>query len=357
MKPKSVHKKGDDASNSRANGVSGEGVSASPLEEVKAVPTSLSERKRYEEYWLKTFLEDIGVRVIVTRDRLWHSDGLRMFLPLPCKEAFSIDSEERRLLWKLGALFLRYPCADDVPAYPSHIYLVDDKNYDLHSLLGNQRKETRRALRNCTVEQVSIEDLCQDGFNLIRDTYDRQGRVCDEAAIRGWEIYFRSAARNPIFEAWAAFVGRELAAYRVDFTFHGGFYGEALFNRRDLLKYQVMNALMFVSTKAAISRDEIDHVSYGMRGLTGESEALNRYKESMGYRKVLVPERIEVMPALKPFFDSGLAYLLQTLAKRRYKHSAKAKRIYGMIHTYLHQHRNCLTTQQDETNSLTGSPI
>jgi len=317
-------------------------VNAYADQEGNHIPTSLRELWRYENHWLKSFLEDIGVRVIFTEGRLWHSDGLRMFLPLPCKEAFSIPRNERWYLWKSGALFLRYPCKDDVRAYPSHIYLVDDKDYDLHSLLGNQRKETRRALRKCTVEQVSIEDLFKEGFDLIRDTYDRQGRICDAAAIRGWEIYFRAAARNPIFEAWAAFVGRDLAAYRVDFTFHGGFYGEALFNRRDLLKYQVMNALMFVSTKVAISRDEIDHVSYGMRGLTGESEALNRYKESMGYRRVLVPERIQVMPLLRPFFDGGLVYIVQALARRRYERSAKAKRVCGMIHTYLNHRRNCL---------------
>lgn len=335
-----------DSSDSSSVLAAGDGAPAA-----RDASTSALERRQYEDHWLKTFLEDIGVRVTLTEERLWHSDGLRMFLPLPCKEAFSIPRSERWRLWKSGALFLRYPCADDAPAYPSHIYLVDDKNYDLHSLLGNQRKETRRALRKCTVEQIPIEDLFQEGFDLIRDTYDRQGRICDEAAIRGWEIYFRAAARNPIFEAWAAFVGRELAAYRVDFTFHGGFYGEALFNRRDLLKYQVMNALMFVSTKAAISRDEIDHVSYGMRGLTGESEALNRYKESMGYRKVLVPERIEVMPLLKPFFDVGLVHIIHAIAKRRYEQSAKAKRVCGMIHTYLHHRRNCLDGAQHQAAS------
>lgn len=331
--------------NSNPSDISSVLVSTSSGQEGIDNTTSLRAQWQYEDHWLKTFLDEIGVRVIFAQDRLWHSDGLRMFLPLPCKEEFSITPNERWHLWRSGALFLRYPCADDVPAYPSHIYLVDDKNYDLHSLLGNQRKETRRALRKCTVEQVAIEDLFKEGFDLIKDTYDRHGRVCDESAIRGWEIYFRAAARNPIFEAWAAFVGKELAAYRVDFTFHGGFYGEALFNRRDLLKYQVMNALMFVSTKAAISRSEIDHVSYGMRGLTGESQALNRYKESMGYRKVLAAERIEVMPLLKPFFDGGLVYVIQALAKRRYEQSAKAKRVCGMIHTYLNQRRNCFAVE------------
>lgn len=300
------------------------------------------DRKNYENKWLKAFFEEIDVRVTFTDQRLWHSDGLRMFLPLPCKGAFAMPGQERSTLWNSGALFLRYPCAEDLPGYPSHIYLVDDKNYDLHSLGGHQRKETRRALRKCTVSQIPISHLYKEGFDLIRDTCDRQGRVCDDAVMKAWETYFRAAEHNPIFEAWAAFVGRELAAYRVDFTFHGGFYGEVLFNRRDLLKYEVMNALMFVSTKEAITRAEIDHVSYGMRGLTGESEALNRFKESMGYRKVVTPERIEVRPVLKPLFDLGLIRVVHAAAARRLECSAKAKRICGMIDTYLNQRKDCL---------------
>lgn len=306
---------------------------------------ALCSRWSYEEKWLRAFFEEIGVRVVCTDQRLWHSDGLRLFVPLPCKDAFALAREERCQLWNGGAVFLRYPCCEDVPGHPSHIYLVDDKGYDFHCLLGNQRKETGRALRKCTVERIPFEYLFKEGFDLIRDTCERHGRECTSEVIEGWERYFRAASRNPLFEAWAAFVGTELAAYRVDFTFHGGFYGEALFNRRDMLKYQVMNALMFVSTKEAIRREEIDHVSYGMRGLTGESLTLNRFKESMGYRKVEVAERIAVRPALKPLLDAGLIYFFRAFLPKACKDPAKTRRICGMIDTYLNQRRDPLSTQ------------
>jgi hypothetical protein len=300
-----------------------------------------------EDRALKSFLETIGVRVVFTDESLWHSDGLRMYVPLLCKGPISMSSESTRKLWRAGALFLRYPTGDNVPAFPSHIYLVDDKSYDLHSISGNQRKETRRALRKCTVAKIPMALLFRDGLDLIKDTYERQGRVCDQNTIEAWKKYFRAAADNPAFEAWGAFVGTELAAYRVDFTYRGGFYGEALFNRRDLLKYQVMNALMFISTKAAIGRPEIDHVSYGMRGLVGESAALNRFKESMGYRKVLVAERIEVAPWLRPSFNMGLSHVVHAVAGKYYNKSAKARRICGMIQTYLKQRKNCLEQLSD----------
>lgn len=301
-----------------------------------------SSELNFEDEALKDFLEQMGARVVFTGGSLWHSDGLRLFIPLLCKGPISLSAANLKTLWRSGAIFLRYPTDDDVPAFPSHIFLVEDKNYDLHSIAGNQRKETRRALRKCTVARIPIQYLIREGLDLIRDTYDRQRRVCAQSTIDAWIRYFHVAAEIPVFEAWGAFVGTDLAAFRVDFTYRGGFYGEALFNRRDLLKYQVMNALMFVSTKAAITRPEIDHVSYGMRGLVGESEALNRFKESMGYKKVVVAERIEVTPWLKPVFNLGLSQAVYALAKRHAEQSAKARRICGMIDTYMRQTKNCL---------------
>ena len=295
-----------------------------------------------EDEALINFLETLGVRVIFCKDHLWNSDGLRMFLPMPCKGPMSISQNEQKYLWHQGAFFLRFPTGDNLPAFPSHIYLVDDKNYDLGSIMGNQRKETRRALRKSTVTRIPIQYLYKDGFDLIKDTYSRQGRTWNQSTIESWDRYFHAAANNPLFEAWGAFVGTQLAAYRLDFSYRGGFYGEALFNRRDLLKYQVMNALMFVSTKEAIRRKEIDHVSYGMRGLIGESEALNRFKESMGYKRVPIAERIEVAPWLKPTFDFGLSSIINAVARRYTDRSAKAGRICGMINTYRRQRMNCL---------------
>ena len=285
-----------------------------------------------EEENITTFFNELGCRVIQLEGGIWHSNGARIFQPLLMKGPIEVSTSDKKLLWDEGSLFLRYPAAVDDIGIPSYIYLVDDKNYDLDSLHGNQRKETRRSLRKCKVERIEIDYLIKNGLDLISDTYARQGRNLDEWGLNWWKRNFELSAKNPLFEAWGAFVGKELGAFRIDFTYRGGFYGDVLFNRTSLLKYQVMNALMFVSTREVIRRPEIDHVSYGIRATFGDTLSLNRFKESIGYRRIDIVEKIEIATIIRPFFKTDhIARLGQSVLGRYCEKSDKVKRICAIL--------------------------
>ncbi|MGC8603251.1 MAG: hypothetical protein ACP5VS_06140 [Desulfomonilaceae bacterium] len=286
----------------------------------------------FQETQLKNFFRELGARVIQLESGLWHSTGARILQPLIMKGPMDLSPTDLRTLWKSGSLFLRYPVSVIHSGIPSYIYLVDDKNYDLDFLPRKQRKETRRALRHCSVEQIDIGYIIKNGMNLVVDTYRRQGRTIDKWGFNWWKRNFEISERNPVFEAWAAFVGKELGAFRIDFTYRGGFYGDVLFNRHDLLKYQVMNALMFVSTREVIRRPEIDHVSYGIRATFGDTLSLNRFKESMGYKKIGILEKIEAAPFLKPFLKiNSVRWLGKFILAGHSKKSDKAKRILAIL--------------------------
>jgi hypothetical protein len=290
------------------------------------------EHSTLEEKSLSSFFTQLGCQVIRLESGLWHSIGFRIYQPVIMKGPSKPSDLEFKTLWEGGSLFLRYPTTIAHCGISSYIYLVDDKNYDLDSLHGNQRKETRRSLRHCHVERVEISYLIKHGMDLVADTYLRQQRYSDPKIINWWKRNLELSAENPLFEGWAAFVGTELAAFRVDYTYRGGFYGDVLFNRKELLKYQAMNALMFVSTRDVIRRPEIDHVSYGIRATFGDAPSLNRFKESMGYRKIEVEERIDIAPKIKPFFSTGLVckWGKRFFSKFSDK-SDKAKRIYALF--------------------------
>jgi hypothetical protein len=297
----------------------------------------------FQDQALLGFLKSINVRSILGRNRIWISRGLRILEPLPCKGPIVLEKSELETLWKKGALFARYPSfSRGIPSFRSYIYLVDDKNYDLESLQGNQRKETRRALKKCTVGPISMDLVLEHGIDLIRDTHRRQNRRYDDNVRKSWERYFGAAAVNPLFEAWGAFVDGKLGAFRVDFTYRGGFYGDALFNRAELLKYQVMNALMFVSTREIIRRENVDHVSYGMRHFADSPESRIRFKESMGYRRVITCERVEANPRIKIFLDAGLAHAFRWAARKFVHKRNKAKIMAGLLDTYINQRPGCL---------------
>jgi hypothetical protein len=168
---------------------------------------------------------------------------------------------------------------------------------------------------------------------LIQDTYGRQGRNCNNLVFEKWRNYFIAAGSNPLFEAWGAFVSNKLAAFLVEFTFRGGVHPDAEFSRNDLLKYYPVNALLFVFTQQAMARADISHVSYGQRPVRGERESLVRFKESMGFKKLPLKQRLEVNPLVKPVFSHPLSSATKAVADLFSHRSEYARIVSGVIST------------------------
>jgi hypothetical protein len=278
-----------------------------------------------------------GCTAIIDRGLFWRSFGLRMFRPLPCTGAIRLSDEDRKCLWNQGAVALRYPCEWNQPGIPSYIYLLNSKDYDIPSLSSSQRQNTRRGLERCTVEQVSVELVLRDGMELVPDTFKRQGRACTPNTIYGYQCFFESLKDNPLFEVWASFVERRLGACLVIRTYRGVAYFVAIFNRRELLRFKVMNALIFRTSRSLLDRESISSVSYGMRSPMGDSPGLNKFKASMGFERVGVCERVEINPLFRPIFDHGLARLITCIPKRLCHRSPWAQRSHGLMSTYLRQ--------------------
>jgi hypothetical protein len=193
---------------------------------------------------------------------------------------------------------------DEDEGFPSYAFLLRDKDYDLaHIKSADRRHNIRRGLKHTTVERISFQLLLRQGAQLISDTYQRQGRNCGSSVISSWQNYCSAAETNPLFRAWGAFVGKELAATKIEFVFQGGVHPEALFSRTDLLKYYTMNALLFVSTRDTMRSDDISYICHGLRPVTGEKESLINFKESMGLGMFQVKERLEINPLMKPLFN------------------------------------------------------
>lgn len=257
-----------------------------------------------EDNHLAEFCQKIGMRHFFCAGFLWQSMGLRFFVPTPNCFPVSLGSDQLEYMWTQGAFFIQHIAQEPEKGLPSYAFIIDDKNYDFHSISsGDRRHNIRRAFKHCVVERVSIDHIIREAPRLISDTYERQGRNCGDSVIKGWTDYLSAAHTNPLFCAWATFVGKELAALKIEFQYRGGMHPEALFSRSDLLRYYTMNALLFVSTRETIRRDDISYISHGMRPITGEKESLANFKESMGFRKLTVSERLEVNPKIRAIFN------------------------------------------------------
>ena len=295
----------------------------------------ISER---EDSYLSDFYEKIGMRYFFHSGFLWQSMGLKLFVPTPNCFPVPLSEDDLALMWQNGALSVQHIVTENQPGFPSYAFVIDDKGYDLESIKSADRRHNiRRAFKNCSVEQVSLKSLLPEIPKLISDTYARQDRNCGESVLNGWKDYIIAADSNPLFSAWATFVKKELAAVKIEFRYKLGIHPEALFSRSDLLKFYTMNALLFVSTKQTIRRDDVEYISHGMRPVTGEKESLVNFKESMGFKKLLVKERLEVNPKIKLLFN-GLSAKISPLIPQKFCHNSEYIRlIQGILATLKRQ--------------------
>lgn len=295
-----------------------------------------------EAEYLSDFCRARGARFFVVRDSFWMSRGMRFFSPWPSSWPIAVSPEDLQFMWKQGAWFLHYASSEDKPFYLGYDLVVDDRSYDLGSIRSaNRRHNIRRGIKCCSVERVSFDLFVRDAGPLIEDTMKRQGRVFNQDVVEMWQNYHRLAASNPLFEAWASLISNQLAAMCVLIVVGVRAYIETTFSRSDLLAYHPVDALVFAVTKLAISRDNVTHVSYGKRPIIGEPETLVSFKESMGFRKTPLKERIEVHPFLRPFLHKPLRSLVGIAATRASDRSMYARIISGVIDTHQGQvHRD-----------------
>ncbi len=297
-----------------------------------------------EDGYLAEFCEKIGMRHFFGFGHLWQSMGLRLFVPIPNCFPVSLSQDDLDFMWGEGAFFIHHAVPDNENGFPGYVFLIDDKSYDLDCIRSSDRRHNiRRAFKYCTVDQVSFELLKSEAPRLISDTYLRQCRNCGASVLEGWKTYMDAAGSNPLFSAWGTFVGKELAAAKIEFRYRGGVHPEALFSRTDLLKYYTMNALLFVSTRETIRKDDVTYISHGMRPVTGEKESLAGFKESMGFRKLTVNERLEVNPVIKRFLGRYCCKASSWIPERFCENSEYVRLVQGILSTLNRQAECCGT--------------
>lgn len=298
-------------------------------------PVSGTAQDLTDEKHLSDFCRARGARFFIVRGCFWMSRGLRFFSPWPASKPIVLSLDDLQFMWGQKALFLHYVSAEDKPFFPGYDLVVDEKNYGFGNIMSSKRRHNIRwALKHCSVQRVSFDLLVQDGGVLIEDTHLRQNRVFSRSVLEMWKNYFRLAESNPLFEAWASFVCDQLAAVCVVVTVGAGAYIEMTFSRTELLKYHPVDALAFVATRQAILKDGVTHVSYGKRPITGETDGLLSFKESMGFKKIPLKERIEIHPALKPALWGPQSSAARFIAKICSNRSMYARIITGVLDTY-----------------------
>jgi hypothetical protein len=275
-----------------------------------------------------------GRRVVRTESSYWQSDSVRAFQAFPYHWTIRpSESELRGLLQENAAVSLRYSTPMDAQiGYRSYHAVFEKSSYEIDDLGKWARKNIRRGLRNCVVHALSFERLAKEGWELQRDTLDRQGRK-PKITTENWQRLCRAAEDLPGFEAWGASVQGRLAASVITFLMDDCCYMLYQQCHRDYLAAHVNNALSFTVTQSMVRRPSVHSVFYSLHSLDAP-QSMDEFKFRMGYSAKPVRQRVVFHPSLSPLFNP-VTHAVVKAAKVLRPGSTVLAKAEGMLRFYL----------------------
>jgi hypothetical protein len=279
-----------------------------------------------------------GYSVVKTPSSYWYEASPRVYQAFPYHWVIEPAEEELlSFLRKRRAIALRYSTSlGNSGGSISYHAVYEEPSYTLDILERRSRQNVRTGLKNCSIEQVPLERLAEEGWSLELDTANRQGRRLS-ANQAAWERRFRAAADLPGFEAWGAFVERRLVASLFSVQIDDCCELISQQCHRDFLGARVNNALSFVVTQAMVNRAGIRSVFYTLQSLNAPPN-VDEFKFRMGYTAKPLRQRILFHPQFKPFVNIFTHKILLRLL-RRDPENPRLSKAEGFIRAHLNGRR------------------
>lgn len=271
-----------------------------------------------------------GHKILQTESSYWVSAGMGTYQAVPYHAVISPTEDELQALFrKYNATALRYstPLSASEGMLSYHI-VYEGKNYPPKKLPHKAKK----GLAIATVEPISLFQMAAEGWELRRDTLERQGRLGAEKQS-WWQTLCQTGQDIPGLEAWGAMVDGRLAAallgMQCDDTFSIFFQQ----SHHDFLRLGVNNALTYVVTTKILERPQINRIFYGLHSLDAPS-SVDEYKLHMGYYPKPVRQRIVFSPLLR-LLVNPLSHAALKTALRLFPSSYLFAKAEGMFRFYL----------------------
>jgi hypothetical protein len=218
-------------------------------------------------------------------------------------------------LFLRGCAVLRYS-GGEAEGRSSYELVCENKEYDLSSLDGKARNQTRQGLKNCVVQPIDFDLLSEQGLEINRSVFVRQARPGPPflAEEKLWRQYMSACRAFNDVGAWGAFVGGQLCAFVLTVVVDDYAYLFHPHAQSESLRLRPMNALVFAVVQTMMRREGVRRVSYGLEPFESLPE-LEHFKLSMGFQKKSIGRRILVSPLARPFLSTSFETFARGLIK------------------------------------------
>jgi len=277
---------------------------------------------------MAAFLERLGHRVVAGPSCHWYDMRPRFYLAFPHSVPVAPPADELRAVFAATrAIGLRHVAPVDGPGRASYALMVDDRAYDLDQLSGNTRSKIRRGLKHCEIRRVDASFVRARGRAANDETLVR---LRFEKDYYPWDRYWDAIAATPEVEVWGALREGDLAAYIVVVPVEGCAEILVARSKTEELRHYPNNALVFTAVRDLIRRDDVDRVLFGLESLD-MVEGVDQFKESMGFRRVPIRQRIQFSPTADRLLRLPMVKSIAASFARRRPDSEFWRKVQGLL--------------------------
>jgi hypothetical protein len=257
------------------------------------------------------FVKAQGTRIVEGKSCYWIEKRSHLWESAPAHRRVHLPEDEAAMLFRLGAIAIRYTCDADEGTSTCQ-YIWDDKTFGLKSLHKDARRNVRKNIDACKFKSIDFEFLAREGWSINRTVFERQDREEEEFQTdpAKWNAYMKVCETLPFVEAYGVFIEDRLCAYSLVIFCDDYCYTMHPYARAEYFKFYPMNVLIYLLVKTMLERPGVRCVSYGMQSYTPRP-TLERFKIAMGCRQDPIGMRIAVHPLARPLFSASGAWLAE----------------------------------------------
>lgn len=281
------------------------------------------------------YFSSIGVKLLTSASSDWCEIQRGMLISIPFHKLIDPSQKELDdLLLRSGAFALRFPTSTSNYGFNSFLTMCRDFEYGMDSLSGKARNQLRKGQKYFEIRKVTHDELIKQGLILNRKTFDRQHRSDPKADIDHWKKVCKACYDIEGISVTGAFHENILAAYMV--ILETGPVAEIIIQNSDteFLKMCPNNVLTYHVTQHYLSN--YTPVCYGLGSLE-QTNALNHYKESMGYQNEQIKQRIYFRASVSLIINVATLNTLLFLQHFLFKRNYLVRKTTGVIKCYLSQ--------------------
>lgn len=210
------------------------------------------------------------------------------------------DEEQRELLKKSGAWFLRWPSDWDIEKPTSWWYVIKDNFDGMEELSKNTRSKVRRALKREEVVLVSAEEIAEEGYELYQQ------------AFRNYETFLKPMTRQEFKDyvlsldttLWEFYACRDLesgklTAYSQNLVMNDAAEYKIIKLHPDYLKDYLSYALIYKMNEYYLKERGLKYVTDGARSISHQTNIQQFLMDKFKFRKAFTSLNLTYRKPLK----------------------------------------------------------